>query len=170
MKNVLRLMVSCMLLFAESGASAQLTEPRSGQSTSDRPGNLASPPAMVLMGASIVCNDFERSASFYIKGLGLSATPGANLNELVLQFPGGGSTLLCQKPRDANATPPVRFGISRLTVFVPDLRALSGRLTAAGYQLTGLIRVIKQFNVTVASVVDPDGNQLELVQRGEMVP
>lgn len=78
--------------------------------------------------------------------------------------------MLCQKPRDANAAPPVRFGISRLTVFVPDRRALSDRLTAAGYQLAAPIRVIKQLNVTVTSVVDPDGNQLELVQRGEMVP
>ncbi|MYM62839.1 hypothetical protein GSF27_05660 [Pseudomaricurvus sp. HS19] len=92
----------------------------------------------------------------------MTATAGAGPNELVLQFPGGGAVLLCQKPVDTDNTLPSRYGTSRLTILVPDLKALEKQLTASGYPLPEPIKVLPQYKVAITHITDPDGNQLEL--------
>lgn len=122
--------------------------------------------AMMLMAASVPCSDFERSMAFYTRGLGMTSAQGAGPNEMALIFSGGGATLLLQKPRESVTPLPVRTGLSRLTLQVPDLKALGDRLAAAGFPLQGQISINTQYHVSIAQVQDPDGNQIELVQRG----
>ncbi len=128
--------------------------------------------AMTLMGTSMTCGDFERSTDFYTRGLGMTVAAGAGAgpNELVLQFPGGGPVLLCQKPLGAAVPGQRHCGPARLTILVPDITALTERLTAAGYPLAAPVRLLAQYDMAVAHVTDPNGNQLELVQRGGIKP
>jgi lactoylglutathione lyase len=120
---------------------------------------------MTMMGTSIPSADFERSVAFYTKGLGMTATQGAGPNEMVVMFPGGGTTILLQKAREPADPTAVRSSLGRMTFLVPDLKALGERLAAAGYPL-GRINVVPQYHVSVAQMKDPDGNSIELVQRG----
>jgi catechol 2,3-dioxygenase-like lactoylglutathione lyase family enzyme len=120
---------------------------------------------MTMMGTSIPSADFERSVAFYTKGLGMTAAQGAGPNEMVVMFPGGGATILLQKTRESADSTAVRPSLGRLTFLVPDLKVLADRLAAAGYPL-GRINVMAQYHVSVAQTKDPDGNSIELVQRG----
>jgi lactoylglutathione lyase len=122
--------------------------------------------AMTLMASSVPCSDFERSLKFYVAGLGMTNAQGAGPNEMALIFPGGGATLLLQKPREGASPLPVRTGLSRVTLEVPDLKALADRLAAAGFPLQGRITEMAQYHVSIAQTQDPDGNAVELVQRG----
>lgn len=119
-----------------------------------------------LMNVPLDVADLERASNFYIKGLGL--TFGTRLNkpdmtEQILVFPAGTAGLnLIQMKNPGDKTPAVTPG--RVTLAVPDLAALAERLQAAGYELQGPIVDIAQYHVRVAHVLDPDGNDLELVQ------
>jgi hypothetical protein len=72
---------------------------------------------------------------------------------------------MLQKPKAAGAVLPMRAGLNRVILAVPDLKALETRLTAAGYKLNGRINENAQYRVAVAMLEDPDGNHIELVQR-----
>ena len=50
-------------------------------------------------------------------------------------------------------------------MIVPDLIALEAQLKAAGYKLKAAINEIRQYHVSVGQLEDPDGNQIELIQR-----
>ena len=58
-----------------------------------------------------------------------------------------------------------RVGQGHIALEVSDLRAVEGRLTAAGYALSVPITERPKEHVLIAKVKDPDGNQVELVQR-----
>jgi lactoylglutathione lyase len=121
-----------------------------------------------MMAASVPCSDIERSIDFYTKGLGMELTGKVEMGrvtEVTLNFPGGGPYLILQHPRDANIPLPIRSPLSRIGISTPDLKALEGRLTAAGYRLERPINELKQYHVAVGQVEDPDGNHIELVQR-----
>jgi catechol 2,3-dioxygenase-like lactoylglutathione lyase family enzyme len=129
------------------------------------------PPAATLglMSATFAATDLDRSIAFYTKGLGLTLAgriENPQATEVPLLFPAGGPTLLLIKgrgaPRPVQGSPP---RIGRVIVNVPDLRALQARLEAAGYGLAQPLSENPQHHVLVAVVTDPDGNELELVQR-----
>lgn len=132
----------------------------------------AGPPAaraLGVMSATFATTDLDRSIAFYTKGLGLTAAgrmERQEVTEVPLLFPGGGVSLLLMKWKGDAASPHGKPRIGRLILNVPDLRALAARLATAGYSLQRPIAEQPQFHILVGLVEDPDGNQLELVQRG----
>lgn len=127
------------------------------------------PPAVsqiALMNVPLDVTDLDRAIAFYTKGLGLAAGPRINqpnVTELPVVFPAGTAGLnLVQIKNPSYKTRPVTPG--RVTLAVPDVAALGAQLEAAGYHLHGPIVEVAQFRVQVAHVLDPDGNDLELVQ------
>jgi len=131
----------------------------------------APPPApqtMQLMSATFAVTDLDRAVDFYVKGLGLTAArriENPTNTEVPLLFPGGGVTLLLIKSKApvAGSGQPPRIG--RAILDVADVRALEARLTAAGYPLLRPVSENPTHHVLVGLVADPDGNELELVQR-----
>lgn len=122
-------------------------------------------PTRILTAAFLV-SDIDRSLAFYTKGLGLTAPvrlnhPGAV--EVPLVFPAGGPSLLIEQ----HMSPPAgeMVGQGHVALEVSDLRALESRLEAAGYPLSVPITERPKEHVLIAKVKDPDGNQVELVQR-----
>jgi len=132
----------------------------------------AGPPAakaLSVMSATFAASDLDRSIAFYTKGLGLTVLEPMErkeVTEVPVLFPGGGMSLLLMKWKGDAAAPGGKPRIGRLILNVPDLRALAARLSAAGYQLQRPIAEQPQFHILAAVVEDPDGNELELVQRG----
>lgn len=129
------------------------------------------PPAKVLsvMSATFASTDLDRSIAFYTKGLGLTAAgrmERAEVTEVPMLFPGGGMSLLLMKWKGDAASPNGKPRIGRLILNVPDLKALAARFEAAGYPLKRPIAEQPQYHILVGLIEDPDGNQLELVQRG----
>ena len=118
---------------------------------------------LMMMQAVMPSADFERSKTFYVKGLGMTASTGANPRELVLAFPGGGSNLMLLL--SAAGSPPRAPG--RAILQVPDMKAFVDRLTAAGFQLKGKPVENAQYHISIANVEDPDGNAFEIIARGQ---
>jgi catechol 2,3-dioxygenase-like lactoylglutathione lyase family enzyme len=135
-----------------------------------QPAASPSPPAkdIGLLAATLSISDLDRSVSFYTKGLGLTAPTRLDNPasvEVPLLFPAGGPSLLLIKakgPGPAAGGPP---RIGRVVINVADIAALQARLEAAGYHLAEPITENPTRHVSVALVEDPDGNELELVQR-----
>lgn len=136
-----------------------------------QPSATAAPPpprSLGLLSAAFTVTDLDRSLAFYTKGLGLTAPArieNPKATEAPLLFPGGGPSLLLIRSKaaaPADAAPP---RIGRIILDVADLRGLAARLQAAGYALASPVVENPQHHVLVAVVKDPDGNELELVQR-----
>ena len=133
------------------------------------PGASPAPNTMQLMSATFAVADVDRALDFYVRGLGLSVArriENPTNTEVPLLFPGGGLTLLLIKSKTPAAAPsgqPPRIG--RVILDVADVRALEARLTAAGYPLRRPVTENPTHHVLVGLVADPDGNELELVQR-----
>lgn len=154
-------------LIAAASAAAAL-----GLSAAQAAPEPAAPPpaaAMKVMSATFAVTDLDRAVDFYVKGVGLQAVrrienPG-NI-EVPLLFPGGGMSLLLIKAKGpAAAAPGQPPRVGRVILDVPDIRALEARLTAAGYPLRHPAVENPTHHVIVGLAVDPDGNELELVQR-----
>jgi catechol 2,3-dioxygenase-like lactoylglutathione lyase family enzyme len=121
-----------------------------------------------IMSAAFHVTDLERSVHFYTKGLGVKVggrIEHPTLSEIVLMFPGSSTSLLLIEPKTKPA-PAEGRRLGRIIVMVPDLRATQAKLEAAGYRLRSPIVEQKDFKLSVAVAVDPDGNELELIQRG----
>lgn len=126
------------------------------------------PPGLSVMSAAFASTDLDRAMAFYTRGLGLTAAGriehGAT-TEIPLLFPGGGAGLLLIATRGGTRAPQDPPRIGRVILAVPDLKALAARLTAAGYSLRAPVAEQAGRHVLVGLVADPDGNELELVQR-----
>ena len=125
--------------------------------------------ALSVMSATFASSDLDRSIAFYTKGLGLTAAgrmERAEVTEVPMLFPGGGMSLLLMKWKGDAAAPDGKPRIGRLILNVPDLKALAARFEAAGYRLKRPIAEQPTYHILVGLIEDPDGNQLELVQRG----
>lgn len=121
-----------------------------------------------VMSATFRSSDLDRSIAFYTKALGLKPmgrVDNPKVTEVPLVFPGGDMSLLLIQPKAAAETA-AKPRIGRVILAVPDLKALEARIVAAGYRLSSPVRGNTQHHVMVAEVADPDGNELELVQRG----
>lgn len=121
---------------------------------------------MRLLSTAFLVSDIDRSLVFYTKGLGLTAPVRLNhvgAVEAPLVLPGGGPTLLLEQHK---APPPGEMvGQGHVVFEVSDLHAVESRLVAAGYALAVPITERPKEHVLIAKVKDPDGNQVELVQR-----
>lgn len=149
-------------LAALAGVAAVTAQAQTAPSSA--PAGPAPVKAMTLMSAVVPSSDLEKSIAFYTTGLGMTATRPPNPREVILTFPAGGSTLMLLKNAVGPDAP--HRGPSRIIVQVPDLKAVAARLQGAGYSLKGEIREMARYRISVAELEDPDGNSLELIQRG----
>lgn len=122
----------------------------------------------MIMSAAFHVSDLDRAVGFYTKALGVKVggrVEHADVSEIVLMFPGSATSLLLIAPKTKPAAADGRR-LGRIIVLVPDLRATQAQLEAAGYRFKSPITEQKDFKLSVAVAVDPDGNELELIQRG----
>ena len=126
--------------------------------------------ALTMMSAAVPATNLDKSLDFYTNGLGMVALgriEQASVTEAPLQFPGGGPYVMLLYPKRPGTVITPRGSLNRIILAVPDLKALEARLIAAGYKLKAPIVEIAQYKVAVGHVEDPDGNQIELVQRSK---
>jgi predicted enzyme related to lactoylglutathione lyase len=156
----------CMLLMA-AGAALTIGGSHAQTRPAASPAQAGPAPvkAIVMMSAVMPSTDFERSKAFYVKGMGMTASPGANPRELVLSFPGGGSNLMLMLSTPAAGAPPRAPGSAILQV--PDMKALVASLSAAGYAMKGNVVEMAQYHISVGNVEDPDGNHFEIIARSQ---
>jgi lactoylglutathione lyase len=150
-------------IFAAAGALSALSTLAAAQV----PAHPATPGLRLLL-TTFTSTDVDRSTAFYTKGLGLTAgrrIESAENTEVPLFFPVGGLGLMLTKPKavDPQAAGSARIG--HVVIDVADLPALAARLKAAGYPLVRPISDNPERHVQVALVRDPDGNELELIER-----
>lgn len=122
----------------------------------------------MIMSAAFHVSDLDRAIGFYTKALGVRVggrIEHPDVSEIVLMFPGSATSLLLIAPKTKPAADASQR-LGRIIVLVPDLRATQAQLEAAGYRLKSPITEQKGFKLSVAVAVDPDGNELELIQRG----
>lgn len=160
MKSIRRLALAAIAAAAAHGAQAQ---PAGAPEI-----NIPKTQGAMIMSAAFHVSDLERSTAFYTKALGVKVGgriehPG--VSEIVLMFPGSATSLLLIQPKAKSAAGEGQR-LGRIIVLVPDLRATQAKLEAAGYKLKSPITEQKAFKLSVAVAVDPDGNELELIQRG----
>jgi hypothetical protein len=115
--------------------------------------------AAIMMSAVMPSTDFERSKTFYVKGLGFTTFPAANPRELVVVFPGGGSSLMLNLVKPGERPP------GRAILQVPDMKAFVAGLAAAGFAMEGKINELAQYHIALGNVKDPDGNAFEVIAR-----
>lgn len=122
----------------------------------------------MIMSTAFQVSDLDRAVGFYTKVLG--AKVGGHVehptsSEAILMFPGSAVSLVLVKQKGPPATGEGRR-LGHIIVLVPDLHATQAQLDAAGYHLRSPITEQKDFKLSVATAVDPDGNEVELIQRG----
>ena len=161
MKRLVKtILVGLALMPSMTGAHAQ-----SPEATREAPPAAG---ALTVMATTLPSSDLDTSIAFYTKGLGLVSRGLVEMSDVIeapLMLPGGGTYLILLKQKEAGTTAEPRGPLSRVILAVPDIKALAARLSAAGYQLTGEIKQMPAYGVSVGHLLDPDGNHIELVQR-----
>lgn len=112
--------------------------------------------------------DLERTIAFY-ELLGLTCTSRTEIDhahEAIVEHPGRGSKLQLAQQHDRDG--PVRMGsMWKLYVNTDDCAGLHQRAVDAGHPSVLAPMRLDRWPVTIAFVADPDGYQVELVQRHE---
>jgi len=115
----------------------------------------------------VYVSDLERTIAFY-ETLGLSCTSRTeipNVHEAILENPAqGGKIQLAQK---LDSSEPIDMGTAmwKLYVNTDDCTALHDKAVAAGYTSVVAPMSPERWPVTISFVADPDGYQVELVER-----
>lgn len=125
-------------------------------------------PEAALLAPVVRVSNCEAAGRWYGEALRMTQMMSRDLgavHETMLAFPGApsrpGIMLLCNAAADAS---PMRGrGGSRLIVGVADLSAIAARLDAAKVSHPAIHP--PQAGVRVMTIADPDGNELELVER-----
>jgi lactoylglutathione lyase len=122
--------------------------------------------ALNSFGVGINVVDLDRSAWFY-KLLGLEEitrfSPVEGMVEAIFRSPGAdGPNLILVAVDEPRDPPTIGTGLSRLVAFVPDLAAVSQRLTAAGFEVGTPASL--DSGVRIAFATDPDGYPVELIE------
>ncbi|HET9610390.1 MAG TPA: VOC family protein [Acidimicrobiales bacterium] len=110
--------------------------------------------------------DIDRTVAFY-ELLGLTCTSRTEIpeaSEAIVECPGRGSKLQLAQQRD-QAGPLDMGSMWKLYVYTDDCAALHGRAVGAGHASLMAPTRLDRWPVTVAFVADPDGYQVELVER-----
>ncbi len=111
--------------------------------------------------------DLERSVAFYTS-LGLECTSRTEIPqafEAIVEQPGRGSQLQLAQQKDG--APVAMGGMWKLYVNTDDCAGLHDAAVAAGHASLVPPMRLDRWPVTIAFVGDPDGYQVELVQRHE---
>ena len=116
----------------------------------------------------IYVSDLERTVSFY-EAIGLTCTSRTdipNVKEAILENADGkgGKIQLAQK---LDGGSPIDMGTAmwKLYVHTDDCEGLHRQAVDAGHREMMKPMKLEQWNATVSFVLDPDGYQVELVQR-----
>jgi lactoylglutathione lyase len=116
-------------------------------------------------------SDIEATIRFY-ETLGLECTSRTkitdDIDEAVIENPERGAWI--QLAQNKTITPPIDMGTAmwKLYVYTDDCQGLYDRAIAAGYQSVTPPASSNRWPVTIAFIEDPDGYQVELVQRDEV--
>ena len=112
--------------------------------------------------------DLDATIAFY-ELLGLECTSRTDIDharEAILEQPGRGSKLQLAQQHDQDG--PIRMGsMWKLYVNTDDCAGLHEAAVAAGHPSVVAPMHLDRWNVTIAFVGDPDGYQVELVQKHE---
>ena len=112
--------------------------------------------------------DLDKSVAFYV-ALGLENTSRTEIphaHEAIVEQPGWGGKL--QLAQQADQDGPIRMGsMWKLYVYTDDVEGLHRAAVEAGHPSLVAPMRLDRWPVTVAFVGDPDGYQVELVQRHE---
>ena len=115
-------------------------------------------------------SDIDATIKFY-ETLGLECTSRTKItedvNEAVIENPERGAWL--QLAQNKTIKPPIDMGTAvwKLYVYTDDCQGVYDRAMAAGYKSVSPPSYSDRWPVTIAFVEDPDGYQIELVQRHE---
>jgi catechol 2,3-dioxygenase-like lactoylglutathione lyase family enzyme len=111
--------------------------------------------------------DIDRTVGFY-EALGLECTSRTDVPhafEAIVEHPGKGSKLQLAQQKDGEG--PIDMGTAfwKLYVNTDDIEATYAAALAAGAAVISAPERMERWPVTIAFVADPDGYQVELVQR-----
>ena len=111
--------------------------------------------------------DIDRTVAFY-EALGLECTSRTDIPhafEAIVEHPEKGSKLQLAQQKDAAG--PIDMGTAfwKLYVNTDDIEATYAAALAAGATVIRAPERMERWPVTIAFVADPDGYQVELVQR-----
>lgn len=111
--------------------------------------------------------DIDRTVAFY-EALGLECTSRTDIPhafEAIVEHPEKGSKLQLAQQKDAEG--PIDMGTAfwKLYVNTDDIEATYAAALAAGATVISAPERMERWPVTIAFVADPDGYQVELVQR-----
>jgi catechol 2,3-dioxygenase-like lactoylglutathione lyase family enzyme len=111
--------------------------------------------------------DIDRTVAFY-EALGLECTSRTDIPhafEAIIEQPGKGSKLQLAQQKDHDG--PIEMGTAfwKLYVNTDDIEATYAAALAAGATEVSAPERMERWPVTIAFVADPDGYQVELVQR-----
>jgi lactoylglutathione lyase len=119
--------------------------------------------------------DMNKSVDFYTRLLGMKEQRRYSASEVNLGFPGSEPTLLIVGPRpprpdsgapaNAASRPAPQYGGTRFGIWVSDLEALVKKLDAAGVTIRRQPLKEAANGIVVSTVLDPDGNVIELTER-----
>ncbi len=115
-------------------------------------------------------SDLDATIRFY-ETLGLECTSrtaiSADITEAVIENAERGGWI--QLAHDAQITGPIDMGnaVWKLYVYTDDCQGVYDRAIAAGYASISPPTKLDRWPTTIAFVADPDGYQVELVQRDE---
>jgi lactoylglutathione lyase len=118
-------------------------------------------------------SDIDATIAFY-ETLGLECTSRTkitdDIDEAVLENPERGAWI--QLAQDKTIATPIDMGTAmwKLYVYTDDCQGLYDRAMAAGYRSVTPPATSDRWPVTLAFVEDPDGYQVELVQRDQAPP
>jgi lactoylglutathione lyase len=112
-------------------------------------------------------SDLDRTIAFY-ETLGLTCTSRTEITgarEAIIEQPGSGSKL--QLAQQKGQSGPIDMGNAfwKLYVNTDDIHQLHQRAVDAGYTSAMAPMRLEQWPVTIAFLADPDGYQVELVER-----
>jgi lactoylglutathione lyase len=115
----------------------------------------------------VYVSDLERTIAFY-ETLGLTCTSRTDIpahKEAILENPERGGKIQLAKQLENAA--PIAMGTAmwKLYVDTDDCEALHARAVEAGYTSTMAPMKLDRWPVTIAFLADPDGYQVELVER-----
>ena len=111
--------------------------------------------------------DLDRTVAFY-ETLGLTCTSRTDISEAleaIVERPDKGSKLQLAQQKDQSGAIDMGTAFWKLYVYTDDIESLYGIATDAGCQSIMKPQRLDRWPVTVGFVADPDGYQVELVQR-----
>jgi lactoylglutathione lyase len=112
-------------------------------------------------------SDLDRAIAFY-ETLGLTCTSRTDIDEAreaIVENPGSGSKLQLAQQKGQGGPIDMGNAFWKLYVNTDDVEQLHQRAVDAGYRSTMAPMRLERWPVTIAFLADPDGYQVELVQR-----